>query len=164
MAQRTLWLDSFFNVDVVSGSFHAQNLMTGFTEDAARIAQMTLTRTIIGLDLAYTVHDSGEGSQLVSVGTGIIGREAFDTPAANPDPVDLGSYPPRGWVFRAGYRVFGFAADQPAVYLKRVDQDIRSQRKLESGVSWMRVNNLAIEGVASTIRVTGIVRQLWIVS
>ena len=140
-----------------------QNMLTGVTSDMGRLAQMTLTRTIIGLDVAYTVHDSGEGSQLVALGAAIQADDAFGTSASTPDPGDATSFPARPWVWRAAYRIYGFAADQPTVFNRRIDLDIRAQRKLENGVSFMRINNSAQEGVASTVRVVGLVRQLWLV-
>ena len=163
MAARGLWLDTFFNDDIANGASFTPSLMSTFTQDATRLTQMTLTRTIIGIDLSYTVYDSGEGSQLITVGTGVISQSSFDVATSVPDPATPEDFPPRGWVWRNRYRVWGFAADQQAVFARRVDLDIRAQRKLENGISYMRFNNAAVEGVASVVRVTGIVRQYWLV-
>ncbi len=164
MAMRTLWVDSAFQIGVGNGGTHLQNMLTGVTADMGRLARMTLTRTIIGLDVAYTVHDAGEGSQLVSLGCAIQSQDSFGDAAATPDPSDQGSYPTLPWVWRAAFRVYGFAADQQAVFNRRIDLDIGAQRKLANGVSFMRIENKAQEGVASTITVTGFVRQLWLVA
>jgi len=158
-----LWIDTGATLAVANASTDAFSLMTGLTTTESRLAQMTLLRTIIGINLGYSVHDSGEGSQLVSVGIGITSNEAFATAGALPDPeVDL-DFPARGWVWRGRYRVFGFAADQPAIFTQRVDLDMRSQRKLESGLAYLIVRNEAVEGVATTIQMTGLIRQLWLV-
>ena len=164
MPMRSLWIDSKFADSVVTGGTHMQNLLTGVTSDAGRLTQMTLTRTIIGLDVAYTVHDSGEGSQLVSLGSAIQAQDAFGVLGSTPDPSDPTAFPTLPWVWRAAYRVFGFAADQQAVYSRRVDLDIRAQRKLANGVSFLRIDNEALEGVTGTVMVSGFVRQLWLVA
>ncbi len=124
---------------------------------------MTLLRTIIGLDLAYAVHDAGEGSQRMSLGIGMAERIAFDANTL-PNPGNAGNFPPRGWVWRAQWRVFGFAADQPAVSVRRVSLDLGSRRKLDNGVSYFIQENIAIEGVAASVRITGMIRQLWLLT
>ena len=158
----TVWLDTLFNNDIASGGQFVLSLMTGVSATQTRFDRMTLTRTIIGLDLAYTVHDSGEGSQRVTAGIAITSQEAFAASAV-PDPEVASDHPVRGWVWRASYRIFGFAADQAAVYDARIDEDIHAQRKLDNGESYVIFVNEPVEGVASVARVTGIIRQLWLV-
>jgi len=163
MAGRMLWVDTVINNDTPSGGQSAIDLAGQFTGEETRLTQMTLMRTIIRMDLAYTVHDAGEGSQRLSFGIGIESQEAFAA-AIHPDPQIRGDFPVRGWVYRGIWRVFGFAADQPAVDVVRVDLDIRARRKLENGVSFIVMDNTPLEGVASAIRELGIIRQLWLVS
>ena len=160
---KTLWVDTLINHDVTNNSQLLLSLVTGFTSEELRLASMTLMRTIVGFDIGYTVHDSGEGSQSIDIGIGVTSQEAF---AANtvPDPNVDSDFPTRGWIFRARGRIFGFAADQPMVYSWRVDRDLRSRRKLENGECYVAFNNFSVEGVASTVRVNGLIRQLWIVS
>ena len=98
----------------------------------------------------------------MSVGIGIASQEAFAA-AALADPQTDTDFPTRGWVWRARYRVWGFAADQPAVFTRRVDLDLRSQRKLENGEAFINGFNLNQEGVSNTVVVTGLIRQLWLV-
>jgi len=163
MPGRMLWIDTVMNLDVGSGAQGAQDLAVNFTSEQTRITQMTLMRTIIRLDLAYTVHDAGEGSQRLSIGFGIESQESFGA-AIHPNPNNGSDFPVRGWIFRGVYRIFGFAADQPAVYNRAVDEDMRSRRKLENGVSFVVIDNDPLEGVAATVRTFGVVRQLWLVS
>ncbi len=163
MPGKMLWIDTFLTQATASASQSAQDLAAQFTSEATRLAQMTLMRMIVRLDIAYTVHDSGEGSQRVGIGFGIESQEAFAA-GVHPDPLTTGDFPARGWTYRGVWRVFGFAADQPAVDVARVDFDIRARRKLENGVSFVVIDNQAVEGVASAITVLGIVRQLWLVS
>ena len=155
-----VWVDSTLSIQVASSGQDSRSLITGFSAADTRLAQMTLLRTIIGVDIAYTVHDSGEGSQKVSLGIGITSQEAFAA-GTLPDPVLATDYPTRPWIWRAEYRVFGFAADQPTIFTRRLDLDIRAMRKLENGEVFIVVDNFPIEGVTASITVLGLIRQLW---
>ncbi len=158
-----VWADTSVDMTMASGGGKdRQSLTTELTAAEARYTQMTLLRTIIGLDIAYAVHDSGEGSQGVSLGIGVVTQEAFAATVL-PDPETSTDFPIRGWIWRYKTRIFGFAADQPAVYSRRVDLDLRSQRKLENGEVFINGHNGDFEGTASTVRVWGLVRQLWLV-
>ena len=163
MAGRMLWIDRFVNNDTASGGQSALDLTVDFTNEQTRLSQMTLMRTIVRLDIAYTVHDSGEGSQRLALGIGVESQEAFAA-GVHPDPETPGDFPTRGWVYRGMWRVFGFAADQPAINNRAIDLDLRSRRKLENGLSFIVMKNDSVEGVASTVRVLGFVRQLWLVT
>ena len=157
-----VWKDTTININVATASQGVASLMGALTPAQTRFDQMILLRTIVGIDIAYTVHDSGEGSQLVSVGIGVASQEAFAA-GALPDPETDTDFPTRGWVWRAKYRIFGFAADQPAIFVRRIDLDLRSQRKLENGESFFNAFNAAHEGTATSISLTGLIRQLWLV-
>jgi len=141
------------------------DMMTSFSAPEQRISGLTLLRTIIGVDLAYTVHDSGEGSQQADIGLGIATVEALGVGAtAIPNPRIENDFPVRGWIYRSRHRIFGFAADQPAVFTVRLEKDLKSRRKLDNGSPYMALENTAIEGVASAIRITGMIRQLWLIT
>ena len=158
-----LWVDTVVNATVVVGTQYLQGLMTGVSAAETRLSQMTLLRTIIGIDIARTVHDSGEGSEAISIGIGIASQEAFAAGTVA-DPGVSTDFPLRGWVWRTRYRIWGFAADQPAIFTRRVDLDIRAQRKLENGEAYLAADLVAVEGANSGVNVTGTIRQLWLVS
>jgi len=159
----TLWLDTLMGITNGSGGTQFQSLMGGFAAAQTRLQSMTLLRTIIGLDVGYNVHDSGEGSQNVAFGIAIAETDAFATGiAALPNPEVPLDFPRLPWVWRARYRVFGFAADQPTIFTRRIDLDIRAQRKLENGIAYLITTNTPLEGVAATVFVSGYVRQLWL--
>jgi len=157
-----VWIDTDVELAIATGLQNSKSLMTNIGSAQSRLEQMTLLRTIVGLDIAYTVHDSGEGSQRASIGLGITSQEAFAA-GSLPDPEVDSDFPTRGWIWRARYRIWGFAADQPAVFTRRVDLDLRSQRKLDNGESFVIIQNAALEGVATALTVTGLIRQLWLV-
>ena len=159
-----VWIDTPMNNDVaIGGAQFLSSLMSNVTFAETRLAQMTLIRTIIGLDVARTVHDSGEGSELIGLGIGVVSQEAFAAGTV-PDPLTGLDYPTRGWVWRSHYRVFGFAADQPTIFTRRIDLDLRSQRKLENGEAFFVADAISLEGVSSSIRLVGLIRQLWLVT
>ena len=160
----TVWIDSHINQTLGSGggSF-AVSLMTGFTASDTRLRRMTLLRTIIGVDVAYTVHDSGEGSQKVSLGIAVATQEAFAA-AILPDPNVATDFPRLPWIWRSQYRIWGMPAGAADVFTRRLDLDIRSQRKLDNGEAFMNGVNDNQEGVAGAVDVVGIVRMLWLVS
>jgi len=160
---RTFWEDTLINLDVAASAQGAVTLVGSFSNEELRLSSLTLMRTIIGLDCAYVVHDAGEGSHLVDIAIGVESQEAFAA-GVHPDPNVGTDHPVRGWVFRARGRIFGFAADQPTIYTWRIDRDLRGRRKLDNGESFLVMNNSTIEGTSASIKLTGLVRQLWLVS
>ena len=158
----TLWIDTNIDSDVASGATTQVNLIGEFAAfQDLRLARLTLLRTIVRLDIAATVHDSGEGSQRVSMGAGIASNEAISGNTTS-DPEDASEHPTRGWIFRGVWRAFGFAADQPAISVREVNLDLRARRKLENGIPFLSINNAAQEGTAFTVNVTGIMRMLYL--
>ena len=163
MARSGFWLDTFFSQALVNNSQITVSLMNALaTEDSRR--GLTCVRTIIGLDLARTVHDSGEGSHRVSMGIGVSSREALGVTGGIPDSHVAGDFPVMGWLYRAQYRIYGFAADQPAIFNQRIDKDIRAKRMLNNGVMYITMVSVLQEGVDSTIQMTGLIRQYWLAS
>ena len=157
-----LWIDTVVQSTIAVGGSTVLSLMTGVSSTQSRFDQMTLLRTIIGLDIGRQVYDSGEGSEIVSLGIGIASQEAFAAQVLA-DPFTSTDFPTRGWIWRGVYRVFGFAADQPAVFTRRIDLDLRSQRKLENGEAYINMQMSSLEGAPSISQVVGLVRQLWLV-
>ena len=74
---KTFWADTLLDLDVAISGEASQSLVAEFSNEEMRLAQLTLMRTIIGVDVAYVVHDSGEGSARIDLGIGIISQEAF---------------------------------------------------------------------------------------
>ena len=163
---KTLWIDTILDLQVASGSVPIiASLMGDVDTTESRLTGMTLLRTIIGLHIAHLVHDSGEGSQKVSIGIAVAPQVAFVAGQGSlPNPGLGDDHPTRGWIFRAQYVTYGFAADQAAVFDNRIDKDIRSRRKLENGECYFTVNNGLDQGSAGTIGVIGLIRQLWLVT
>jgi len=157
-----VWTDNVITQTVAVAGQAVLSLTSELSSAESRFLQKTLLRTIVGLDVGRTVHDSGEGSERVALGIGIVSQEAF-TAGVVPDPQTDTDQPVRGWVWRSRYRTFGFAADQPAVFTRRLDIDLRSMRKLDNGEMFFVADVIAHEGVSGAIDVVGIIRQLWLV-
>ncbi len=165
MPGRMLWLDTILNDSVASGGKLLVSLLAGGADDLLRLSQMTLMRTIVRMDLAAAVHDSGEGSTRLSWGIAISSQAAFDVGEAGlSDPSVASDHPQRGWVTRGVHRIWAFAADQPVIDVVRVDVNLQSRRKLDNGTSWILFDNDAQEGATVALQVVGLVRQLYLVS
>ena len=157
----TLWIDTLHNLNVVANGSASDALTAELTVGELRVAQMTLLRTILRLDLAATVRDSGEGDQVVDLGIGVIAREA----AGNfPDPNITTDHPALGWVWRSRYRIYASAVDDQNVDIVRIDLDLRSRRKLHNGMSFLSINNTDNQGTSTAVTLTGLIRQLWLLS
>ena len=162
--RRSLWVDTVFGLTVGSNSENLTDLMGTLLENETRLSQLTLVRTIVGVDIAYTVHDAGEGSQQAGIGILVAGREAVLAGVGSlPQPDVEADFPATPWVWRARYRIYGFAADQPTVFNRRIDLDLRSQRKLANGELMLVVTNNPQEGATTTLTFTGMVRCLFLV-
>jgi hypothetical protein len=162
--RRSLWVDTVFLVLVATGTQSYVDLMGSLLETETRLSRLTLVRTIIGIDIANNVHDSGEGSQQAGMGVFVISREAALAGVASlPHPNVAADFPTLPWVYRAFYRIFGFAADDPTIFTRRVDLDIRSQRKVDNGELGIVLSNDAFEGATALVSFTGIIRCLFLV-
>ena len=159
----TLWIDTNLNSQVATAGQAVVSLTGNVATQAARLVGLTLLRTIIGLNVAHLIHDSGEGSQRVFLGIGCGSQEAVAASAV-PDPSVEQDYPPRGWVWKTAGRTYGFAADQAAVFDWRIDRDIRARRKLDNGDCYLIVENIADQGTNGIIVVMGLIRQLWMLT
>ncbi len=162
MARPGFWIDTLVGSNITAGTPVVLTLLTNVTAVQPRRG-WTCVRTIIGLSVAYTVHDAGEGSQNFFMGIGVASREAFGaSPQTISDPEVATDFPLNGWLYRAGYRILGFAADQAQYHLVRIEKDIRAKRKLSNGEMFLAFSTALNEGAAGTIHVIGFIRQYWL--
>jgi len=159
--RKSIWVDTLHSQDTSNSGFSLVSLMASLDLDEIRTGGLTLVRTIICHEYAYSVHDAGEGSQNLDVGVAVTNQESF-LDGSVPDPDVQTDMPSRGWVYRCRHRLHGFAADQPAVDVRAVYRDIRASRKIENGVVYLHLRNNAADGVAATVRTTGITRCLFL--
>ena len=153
--RETAWNDTTVNDSLVSeGSQFLRRTSDFTTEDGS-----TLVRTLICLSI-QPVTPAGQtfNLQLVSIGIGVTSQEAFNAGVV-PDPdVDV-EQPVLGWVYKCKWNVLENAgADSPPLL---VEKNIKAARKLARGTCYIVGNNKAGAGTPFTIRVFGLIRQLY---
>ena len=159
----TFWMDTLINLVVASDGQDDVGLgvlTADISVSQRRLERFTVLRTIIGIDIAPTIRDSGEGDQIATLGIGVISRETLANP---PDPNSAADFPQRGWLWRARYRVYASAVDDMNISRVRVDLDLRGKRKVEAGSLELIMNNDANQGSATSITATGLIRVLFLV-
>ena len=158
MPRRTMWIDMLSDFSIASGGQNVEDLDP---DNQLSSRGMTLIRTILCHDYSYTVHDAGEGSQIIDIGIGITAEEAF-TADVVADPSTRLDFPPMGWVYRCRHKLHGFAADQPAFDVRSVYRDLKSQRKMDRQHPYLVVDNTPDSGTASAVHMVGITRMLYL--
>jgi len=155
---RTFWRDETIDVDIVTGAIHqAVQLLDGIGVGTGRREdQLTIVRTIIGLNL-WHVRDS-IGDQLLSIGIGVASQQGFAAIDGEADPGEESQFPIKGWTYRGQYVVIGQTTDATAY--TRIDKDIRAMRKLENGIYYLGLRNDNLTPTAFNVRVTGLIRML----
>jgi len=152
------WVDLPQSTQIATGAKSEVDLLVGLTANESR-SGITVMRIILMWALAALVHDSGEGSQIVTMGIGIASQEAFAA-GALADPETTDDFPTGGWLFRGRARTIAFAADQPAFYERVVERDLRAKRRLNNGVLYQSITNTADQGSTHVVQVAGMTRVL----
>ncbi len=160
----TLWVDTVLNISVASGGQAVVALdETGFTIQERRAARWTLLRTIVRLDVAPTVRDSGEGDQAVDIGIGVVSEEGFSAvPPVVPDSSVGLDFPIKGWVYRARHRIYAVAVDDQNVNLVRLNLDLRAKRLMANGRLALIVDSGNNQGQATAVALMGTIRALFL--
>ena len=124
--RQTDWIDTIVAVNVASGSQLLQRLTpSGFSPG------VTLTRTLLTLELQAQIPGGASGRQNVHWGIGIAAEDAFNANAV-PDPQIDSEYPPRGWAVRDFTLVNQETLANGPISPRRVVYDLRGQRKLDN--------------------------------
>ncbi len=155
----TVWLDTIVSVTAGTGASTSVDLLGTTLETEAR--GYTLVRTIISLEALNSTYAGHSGRQAVSLGIGMMEREAAAS-GAFPDPGDPTDAPGRGWVWR-DTRVVLSVLDTPGEGwpYTRFAADLRGMRKVMYAEPVLVFDNDALDGVAFTVRVRGIIRSLY---
>jgi len=161
--RKSVWVDTLHAVSVANGGQVLVSLTGSLTATTTRMGGITLIRTIICHDYSYTIHDSGEGGQILDIGVGVASQEAFASGIV-PDPNVATDFPQRGWVYRCRHKLHGFDADQAAVDVRSVFRDIRSKRKIENGELYIIFDNASASGASAAVEIIGITRCLFLLS
>jgi len=122
----------------------------------------TVARLIVGIDLHIDNPDTNAtGVARVTLGIGVATVEGFDGGAATvPSPSTTKEYPIHGWLFRAQYVVMYSNSATFGIELHRfprIDKDLRASRKVDKGILYLAVTNVALQGNIA-VEMTGMVR------
>jgi len=155
MARRSMWVDTNVNLAASSGSQSAGlSLMGGFT--AAEIFGWTVTRLIFDLGLHSTTVGGAWGVHAADLGIGIVSAESFAA-GIFPDPVQSTEKPIRGWLYKVRCAVSQNSGGQVIFPCRG---DLRSGRKIDTGVMFLIINNTPFFGTTFTLQALGTIRAL----
>ncbi len=158
MPRRTFWNEQILGFTTANGAETLISLLSGLGD----ATEMTLIRTIVRLDVM--VDDSAETNssiQRMSMGIGITSEEAFSIgTTAISDPATASEHPSRGWVYRTSGAVFISNVAQGGHAPWRINDDIRTKRKIDRGDLFMKFQNDNLEGATNTLITAGVVRCL----
>ena len=148
------------NLTNLTGSIKGLNS----TLSTAQQEEATLVRTIICVTvLSLAPTSAGAAGQLLSIGVGVTSFEAFNAGGgAVANPSVSGEEPLQGWLYQCEYWLLEGAGHRFSPIL--IEKDIRTARKLGSGVPFVRVENNPGNGVAFSVRVAGFVRSLYLLA
>ena len=155
----TTWGDQVFNQSIVSGASLLLDLRGSLI--ASDTQNSTVTRVILSMSLFQDGFVAVDGRMRASFGAGVASAEAFTLGVtAIPDPDIEGDRPQRGWMWRADYVVMS-EIGQRIDSVIRIETDLRSQRKVENGIPYLRLVNTLVEGSSFTVRLTVTIRTLF---
>jgi len=159
----TVWIDTLLGHTTATGGQTIIELGAApLTDTITRVSRFTLLRTIIHLDMAAAVRDSGEGDTIADVGIAVVSQEGLAAGVV-PDPSVVGDHPTRPWVWRSRFRIYASAIDDQNVNVREVDKDLRGRRKIENGTLVFITDAAANQGTAPAVQFVGIIRQLYLV-
>ena len=153
--RRTKWIDRDLDTAVLNAGELIDNL------DPLRKAESaTLVREIIVLTLMPSIPSLvGTDAMRVYVGIGVSSVEAVLGGVVS-DPASESEEPADGWVYKSKFVVNGpMGNDVPVI---RVEKDIRAQRKIEQGLPFLVIQNVAMLGDPFTIHVSILLRMLYL--
>jgi len=111
---------------------------------------------IYDLQLMSTTVAGAWGTQALDLGVGLASVEAFDG-GVLPDP-NASEFPVGGWMYRT--RCVATQNGIGAYVTTPCRGDLRSGRKLDTGIVFMTAFNTPMDGTPFSVRVTGIWRSL----
>jgi len=152
------WLDKRVNIQIAEAS---QTLLEIGTEqlEANERRGLTLTRMLIHLWVsdAATI-ETALGSQMVDLGIAVIDADALSASVV-PDPAVEEDFPPRPWVWRDQVYCRSPETIVAPFLFPEIKVEVSSQRKLGNGAMVLVVDSNRANGIAFTVRVTGLIRS-----
>jgi len=160
VARRTDWEDALVSASVADGVVQKQELLSRHSR--SETGGWTLTRLLIHLFVVPAVVSEGTlGDQRVGLGIGVAEGDAFDA-GSLPEVLTAADHPMRDWVWRDSMYVRNTGTSGGNVIISEVRADVRSQRKIDGGVPYLLIENAVLNATAFSVRVTGIIRGLYL--
>ena len=115
------------------------------------------------MDLMFNTVFNSDSIQGFDMGIGVGDDEAVAA-SVLPDPNIAGDRPMLDWVWRDSVTLYSneFTGGSGAGLTQRIHEEVRSKRKLGEGVMYLIVNNTLLAGSASSLRLAGLIRQLYL--
>ncbi len=158
MARTPYWADNLVDQEQAPalGSDN-EDLMPALSQDERR--GLTIVRLLIDLAVTPSPTNGVVGTQTSLMGIGVASFEAFGAGVVPDSNVET-DRPARGWLWRSSLVILDDADN--VVPSMRVQADVRAKRRVDDGVPFLNMVNQDRTGTAFTIRVTGIVRVLYL--
>jgi len=157
--RQTQWVDSFVETNINSAAANNQSVIVDLAQDL--VPGITLVRTLVHLYFLPTTPGATNGSQIVSVGLGMVQLEAL-AGGAVADPNTSTDFPLRNWIIRDQVLVQDSidSFDRDAHEMK---VEVASQRKLHTIDSdiMLTMFNDPHDGTSFNVNVVGIIRMLF---
>jgi len=160
MAKRlTFWEDILINTSLANAGQAGFDLLGSTGEAESR--GYTLTRIILYLEFYNGTYAGISGRQQVSLGMGMIERDAASA-LEFPDPHVAADAPGRGWLYRNSRTVLSELdqANSGWPYVT-MEADLRGQRKVLYAKPMAIFHNNNLDGVGFAVRLFGWIRCLY---
>ena len=145
MRRRRAWSDTLIQGTTLP---HAATLKFDLLAGLSPTETKTVSRILINLTMTPPVTNAAaDRSNNVFVGIGVVSKEAYDLETL-PDTNATADYPQNGWVYIANKVVWKAApsAAQLHIHVAEFVADVRGQRKVDRGVLFMSLLNIAVNG------------------
>ena len=154
-----LWVDKLINIQVGTTSSITTIDLLGDLDPAK--TNVTVVRQLIDLTIYPDgMGDTVDGGQMLDLGIGVVSAEAHSANVV-PDPASSLDYPRDGWLWLRRCVVLNQQSGVGEwVYARHIDDDSRSQRKVDRGVLFLSGDNAVSSGVGFTLRICGRIRTL----
>ena len=158
--RRRAWADVRFAGDSLAAG--ATGLKFDLLSDAPTMDTLTAVRILVDLTFNYVVSGTVvDALSIVDLGIGVCSVEAFVVGGSSlPSPAIQADYPPRGWLY-CGSQPVSHQAESTGVLrqMARFAFDVRSARKIDKGVLFMRAVNTNVT-VGGAMQIVGRTRVL----
>jgi len=157
----TSWFDTNIDVQVAAGGTTSAAIALLPADVLKRdVPGLTITRTLVELDIHPVVPEVVAGGQHILLGAGIVVIDAFAA-GSLPSLASPSEEPTRGWIFKNSRYVFDTEGGYHPYEGNLLFLDIHSQRKLDLDIEvYFQARNTDMTGVAFSIEITGLIRML----